>query len=224
MHGISKKIAFIYRNSPPSYGTVDGNPEARSISALSQSGKIRKYAMNGSWSGRAYFCLKYKCNWSGPLLEVVVSVENFLIGWKQVVVISLSTSRTYNWCTAWWSAIERRMVISWSEVISDWAYMLSRLQFGSTPDLLTLNIRSIRSDRKEWIQPSRSTANLRSTYAHYAQYQTKLCCRYCIPDVPQINPHLHLARSVRDFFFQNGAWPSCTNTAFQLYYSTTIIS
>ena len=87
--------------------------ESRSITALSRSRKMDGSAMSGPWSGRAYVGLKYSADLLGPLWVVVVSVKVFQPDEKWSGMIPLSTGRMLSGGTAWWSAVQCRLVIFW---------------------------------------------------------------------------------------------------------------
>ena len=91
-------------------------PESRSTPAVSRSGKMDGSAMSGPWSGRAYVGLRYSgdCSemlwWAGKFFQPVE---------KWLGMTLLSTNCRLSGDTAWWSAIQRRLVISWSGMVGD---------------------------------------------------------------------------------------------------------
>ena len=83
--------------------------------------KMDGSVMSEPWSGRAYVGPKYSGDQSCPLKEVVVSWISFSTDWKIVGMTPLSPGRMLRGGTVWWSAVQRRLVLFWSDLVGDTA-------------------------------------------------------------------------------------------------------
>ena len=98
-----------------------------------RSGKNRRIGNERALVGESVCWSKIQRGWSGPLWEVVVSGISFSTGWKMVGADPALHRSYVDNGTAWWSAVQRRLVIFWSGLVGDLAIFQPYLDWRIWP-------------------------------------------------------------------------------------------